>query len=77
MSEGSENFSNWNKIATNPYLNSTTDFHLTPSTDSSVTGGGIDGSVSGDNWGFDYDKDETTRTGNGSTGWSIGAYEYD
>ena len=35
---------------------------------------GLDGD--GLSWGFTDDKDETIRTGNGSTGWSIGAYEY-
>jgi len=36
---------------------------------------GLDGSALG--WGFTTDKDGTTRVGNGSTGWSVGPYEYD
>lgn len=51
------------------------DWHLSASTPTTVTTGGIDGSASG--WEFTDDREKTTRTGNGSTGWSIGAYEKD
>lgn len=37
---------------------------------------GLDGVAPAQNWGFTDDKDGGTRSGNGSTGWSIGAYEY-
>ncbi len=40
-----------------------------------VTEGGLDGGVLG--WPFVVDRDGNPRTGNGSTGWSMGAYEYD
>ncbi len=42
---------------------------------SEVKTGGLDGTAEG--WNFFTDKDEVTRTGNGSTGWSMGAYEQD
>lgn len=42
-----------------------------------ITTGGIDGSSSGADWGFDTDKDGNPRTGNGTKGWSMGAYEHD
>jgi hypothetical protein len=48
------------------------DLHLT-----AADTGGLDGSPSGLNWGFTNDKDNVTRTGNGTTGWSMGAYERD
>ncbi|GAB4372011.1 MAG: hypothetical protein Kow009_08110 [Spirochaetales bacterium] len=51
------------------------DWHLTGSTPATVRQGGLDGAASG--WGFNTDKDGNPRTGNGSTGWSIGAYEKD
>jgi hypothetical protein len=35
---------------------------------------GLDGAAR--SWGFTDDKDGIARTGNGTTGWSIGAYEY-
>jgi len=41
----------------------------------SFTTAGIDGSADG--WGFSTDKTGSTRTGDGTTGWSIGPYEYD
>ncbi len=37
---------------------------------------GLDGSSGGLNWGFENDRDGQVRTGNGTTGWSIGCYEY-
>lgn len=51
------------------------DLYLGPGTHNDVLTGGIDGATSG--WGFNTDKDGNPRTGNGSTGWSMGAYEYD
>ena len=45
----------------------------TSSTPSSVYGGGLDGSLS---WGFTNDLDGGIRTGNGTSGWSMGCYEY-
>ncbi len=42
-----------------------------------VTEGGLDGGDSGFAWGYTTDIDGQVRTGNGSTGWSIGAYESD
>ncbi len=38
---------------------------------------GADGAAKEPPWPFTSDKDGATRTGNGSTGWSIGPYEYD
>ena len=40
-----------------------------------ITEGGLDGFSNG--WGFNDDLDGLSRTGNGSTGWSMGAYEKD
>lgn len=40
-----------------------------------VTEGGLDGGALG--WPFTVDKDGNPRSGDGSTGWSMGAYEYD
>jgi hypothetical protein len=37
--------------------------------------GGLDGIAQG--WPFNNDKDDSPRTGNGTDGWSMGAYEYD
>lgn len=51
--------------------------HLTSGTDINIRQGGLDGSPSGLNWGFANDMDLNNRTGNNTTGWSIGAYEYD
>jgi len=53
------------------------DWHLTFSSPTSVTTGGLDGGPLGEDFGFTTDKDGTTRTGNNTTGWSMGAYEYD
>lgn len=60
-------------IAVDPAL--TADLDLTGSSPVSVTAGGLDGSASG--WGFTTDFYGDTRTGDGSTGWSIGADEQD
>ncbi len=49
--------------------------HLGPGTQASILTGGIDGAANG--WGFNTDKDGNPRTGNGTTGWSMGAYEFD
>ena len=57
-----------------PGFVSINDLHLTVSSPVEVTEGGIDGSVI---WNFTLDKDGITRTGDGSSGWSMGAYEYD
>jgi hypothetical protein len=38
---------------------------------------GFDGAGASPAWGFLTDFDGVTRTGNGTTGWSMGAYEYD
>jgi hypothetical protein len=56
-------------------LDTVNDYVFTVSSPVSVTEGGIDGSALG--WIFDTDKDGTVRTGNGTTGWSMGAYEKD
>lgn len=53
------------------------DWHLTASTPTSVTTGGIDGGPGGENWGYTTDLDSVTRTGDNTTGWSMGSYEYD
>ncbi len=57
------------------FVDETADWHLTSSADITVREGAIDGSSNG--WSFTDDIDGTLRTGNGSTGWSIGAYEQD
>jgi hypothetical protein len=44
---------------------------------STVKASGIDGSAVGEAFGFTDDYAGTARTGNGTTGWSIGAYEID
>jgi hypothetical protein len=47
------------------------DWRLTVSSPASVKTGGLDlGAL------FTVDRDNVTRTGDGTTGWSIGAYEY-
>jgi len=51
------------------------DWHLTDASPTSVSNGGVDGATAG--FGFTTDKEDQTRTGNGSTGWSMGAYEKD
>jgi len=38
---------------------------------------GYDGAGQNPAWNFTDDVDGTTRTGNGTTGWSMGCYEYD
>lgn len=49
------------------------DWSLSGTPDTNVTQGGIDGASSGENWGFNTDKDGNTRT----SPWSMGAYEHD
>ena len=51
------------------------DWHLSASSPESIRTGGLDGVAEG--WAFTEDRDGNTRTGNGSTGWSMGAYEQD
>ncbi|MBN2051633.1 MAG: right-handed parallel beta-helix repeat-containing protein [Spirochaetales bacterium] len=51
------------------------DWHLSASSPAGIRTGGLDGIAEG--WAFTDDRDGNTRTGNGSTGWSIGAYEQD
>ena len=51
------------------------DMHLTGASPTDVKSGGIDGAAN--SWGFTTDKDGNPRTGNGTTGWSMGAYELD
>lgn len=51
------------------------DFHLSNTAPGTITGGGLDGSALG--WSFTRDADEVTRTGDGSTGWSMGGFEKD
>jgi hypothetical protein len=58
------------------YLDSA-DYSLDSGTPNDVHAGGIDGGPSGENWGFTWDKNGASRTGNGTTGWSLGAYESD
>jgi len=53
------------------------DFHLQATSDVQVRTGGIDGASPIEDWGYAYDKDNVDRTGNGVTGWSLGAYEFD
>jgi len=53
------------------------DWHLTASSPSTVTTGAIDGGPHGENWGFTLDMDGVSRTGDNTTGWSMGAFEYD
>lgn len=62
-------------IADNPtFINPVSDWHLNSSA-STVIGGGIDGLAAA--WGFTQDITGAARTGNGTTGWSMGAYETD
>ncbi len=42
---------------------------------SSIKSGGLDGAANG--WGYTKDADGNPRTGNGTTGWTIGAFEAD
>ncbi|MDH5716476.1 MAG: Ig-like domain-containing protein [Spirochaetia bacterium] len=49
-------------------------FNLQAASPVSVTAGGLDGAAI--NWLFNIDILSVTRTGDGSTGWSMGAYEY-
>ena len=57
------------------------DWHLTASSPLSVSEGGLDLSADAgfpeDSGGNKIDKDAVVRTGDGTDGWSIGAYEYD
>lgn len=56
------------------------DWHLTLSSPDSVKENGINGAHSSLNWGFIVDMDENPRSpldDSNTTGWSIGAYEYD
>lgn len=50
-------------------------FRITNVIPTSVTQGGIDGAAAA--WGFTTDRDGATRTGDGTTGWSMGCYERD
>lgn len=50
-------------------------YHLTPSSPTDIKTSGLDGITQ--DWLFTDDKNGNTRTGNGSTGWSIGPYEID
>lgn len=52
----------------------TATWRLTASSPASVATGGLDGSALA--WGFTTDLAGTTRTGDGTTGWSMGCYEY-
>lgn len=45
-------------------------FHLTSANTMGLDGGAL-------SWGFTDDRDGVTRTGNGTTGWSVGCYEKD
>ncbi len=58
-----------------PKFVSTDDWHLQGTSPTTVTKGGLDGAALG--WGFSTDKDGKTRVGNGTTGWSMGAYEFE
>lgn len=60
-------------VSVNPELNP--DLTPTPSTPTSVSEGGLDGE--NNDFIFVLDRDGTIRTGNGTTGWSMGAYEKD
>jgi hypothetical protein len=51
------------------------DYTLIDSSNSTVKSGGIDGAAAG--WGFSTDRAGATRTGTGTTGWSMGCYEKD
>jgi len=51
------------------------DWHLSASSPESIRTGGLNGST--DAWTFTEDRDGSTRTGDGSIGWSMGAYEQD
>jgi hypothetical protein len=53
------------------------DYSLGSGTPNDVHAGGIDGGPGGEDWGFNWDKNGDPRTGNGTTGWSLGAYESD
>ncbi len=52
-------------------------YTLSTGTPSSVYAGGLDGTAQTPVWGFTDDYAGTNRLGNGTTGWSMGAYEYD
>jgi hypothetical protein len=49
----------------------TKDYSLSGLAPASISAGGLDGGAL--NWGFSTDLDGYTRTGNGTTGWSMGA----
>lgn len=51
------------------------DWHLSDFSPASIRTGGLDGAAEG--WAFTEDRDGNTRTGDGPTGWSMGAYEQD
>lgn len=53
---------------------SSRDFHLTAENNAALLSGGLDAA---DSYGITVDRDGVVRTGNGSTGYSIGAYEED
>ncbi|MCX7037846.1 MAG: right-handed parallel beta-helix repeat-containing protein [Spirochaetes bacterium] len=62
-------------VSTNPQFDLSGDgWHLGASSPVSVTQGGLNGGYLG--WGFITDKDGKPRTAIGSTGWSMGSYEY-
>ncbi len=50
-------------------------WHLSASSPAGIRTGGLNGIFEG--WAFNEDRDGNTRTGSGSTGWSMGAYEQD
>ena len=56
------------------FVDTTSNWNLTGSAAASVRTGGLDGSPKG--WSFSTDLTGTARSGDGSTGWSMGAYEY-
>jgi hypothetical protein len=59
-------------IDIDPHLDAS--YRPTASSPSAFTTGGKDGAVP---WGFTKDKDGAGRTGNGTTGWTIGCFEFD
>jgi len=59
----------------NPNLDLGDNMHLTGATTAAVKTGGLDGAAN--DWGFSTDKDGKARTGDGTMGWSMGAYELD
>jgi len=62
-------------VSTSPGFLSATNWHFGASSLCSVARGGKDGATL--SWIYSDDNEGTTRTGNGTTQWSMGAYEYD